>query len=1002
VLQNNRLRLFIIGLGGLIVLGLLSWLGAEFFWFQEVGYLSVFLLRLATQGGLWLGITGLTIAYFLINLRIAQRYKYHQPVEDIGEHDFKVRNRRETLFRNVRLRPADRPERTPVKSPVRIALRLRTLLPISLGFSLLIGLMVAHYGQLAVGYWQANATTVPMLISAFDAVAIFQMGQQLTSQVVYFGIAIAAAIALLAYPKTLLKIVAIILSILLGLIISQHWATVLQFFHPTAFNLVEPLFNQDISFYIFLLPIGKLLALWWIGVSVYGFVSVLLIYLLSGNSLSQGWFPGFTPQQQRHLYGVGSVLMFAIAFGYWLSRYDLLYSTRGVTYGAGYTDVVAQLPAYLALGIISVAIAAYLLARWIVWRPASKRRRWVIIGLWIYGAFSIAGVVIPEVVQSLVVSPNELVREQPYIQRTIALTRQAFGLEAIDTQIFNPQGQLTEADLIANDLTIRNIRIWDERPLLDTNRQLQQIRLYYRFPGADIDRYTLQTEASARRPSAPANSPNPPPPTTERRQVLIAGRELDYSAVPQQAQTWINRHLVYTHGYGFTLSPVNVVGPGGLPEYFVKDIGETNGGALVTSNPSIRASIPIGLPRIYYGEITNNYVMTGTRQRELDYPSGSDNVYNVYDGQGGIPLGSWWRRGLFSLYLKDWRVLLTREFLPETKVLFRRNINERIRAIAPFLQYDRDPYLVAADTRSSDRQFPSNQNNLFWLIDAYTINNHYPYSDPIDDTNYIRNSVKVVVDAYNGTVNFYVADTNDPIIQTWSKVFPSLFRSLDEMPPSLRAHIRYPVDFFKIQSDRLMTYHMTDPQVFYNREDQWQISKEVYGSKSRQVEPYYLITSLPTVPFEEFILLLPYTPRDRTNLIAWLAARSDDANYGRLLLYAFPKERLVYGPEQIEARINQDPVISQQISLWNRQGSRAIQGNLLVIPIEQSLLYVEPIYLEAEQASLPTLARVVVAYENRIVMSPTLEQSLQAIFQPEVTPAPAIIRPVEEPVPGNQ
>jgi uncharacterized membrane protein (UPF0182 family) len=610
-------------------------------------------------------------------------------------------------------------------------------------------------------------------------------------------------------------------------------------------------------------------------------------------------------------------------------------------------------------------------------------------------------------VQYLVVQPNELQREQPYIQRTIALTRQAFDLDAIDAETFNPTGDLTQADIEENDLTIRNIRLWDQQPLLETNRQLQQIRLYYRFPDADIDRYTLFREAPGERPAAPGK----PSPTnqeenqaTEKRQVLIAARELDYTAVPQQAQTWVNRHLIYTHGFGFTMSPVNTVGPGGLPEYFIKDIAGTGESALTTSSEAIRNSIPIGQPRIYFGEITNTHVMTGTRVRELDFPSGSDNFYNAYDGSGGIGIGSPWRRLLFAMYLKDWQMLFTQDFLPDTKVLFRRNIKQRVRAIAPFLQFDSDPYIVATDAQpeNGSGDFKSNGNYLFWIMDAYTTSDRYPYSDTTsEDINYIRNSVKVVVDAYHGTVNFYIADPRDPIITTWAKIFPNTFKPLSDLPPTLLKHIRYPVDLFKIQSERLMTYHMTDPQVFYNREDQWQIPTEIYGNEARPVDPYYLITSLPTVPFEEFILLLPYTPRQRSNLIAWLAARSDGENYGKLLLYVFPKERLVYGPEQIEARINQDPVISQQISLWNRQGSRAVQGNLLIIPIEQSLLYVEPIYLEATQNRLPTLVRVIVAFENRIVMAPTLEQALEGIFQPEVTPAPAIIRPVDESTPAE-
>jgi uncharacterized protein len=555
--------------------------------------------------------------------------------------------------------------------------------------------------------------------------------------------------------------------------------------------------------------------------------------------------------------------------------------------------------------------------------------------------------------------------------------------------------------------------------LLATNRQLQQIRLYYSFPGADIDRYTfnLQSRSSPKTPraaevpsdtSSRSSSSSQTPITPEssptklsdaiadsgQQQVLIAARELDYSAVPQQAQTWVNQHLTYTHGYGFTLSPVNRVGEGGLPEYFVKDIGITEGTPLTTSSEVVRANIPIGQPRIYFGENTDTYVMTGTKVKELDFPSGEDNVYNTYDGRGGISIGSLGRRLLFAKYVNDWRMMVTPEFLPETKLLFRRNINRRIRAIAPFLRFEGDPYLVAADARA-DKGKSDDPSYLYWMIDAYTVSDRYPYSDTGEEgINYIRNSVKVVVDAYHGSVDFYIADPSDPIITTWSKIFPDLFKPLEAMPAALQRHQRYPVDFLKIQSERLMTYHMTDPQVFYNREDQWQIPNEVYGDKPQLVAPYYLITSLPTVPFEEFILLLPFTPKERTNLIAWLAARSDGENYGKLLLYVFPKQRLVYGTEQIEARINQDPVISQQISLWNRQGSRVIQGNLLIIPLEQSLLYVEPLYLEATQNRLPTLVRVIVAYENRIVMAQTLDQALQSIFKP-VSKAPPIIRPVE-------
>jgi uncharacterized protein len=701
--------------------------------------------------------------------------------------------------------------------------------------------------------------------------------------------------------------------------------------------------------------------------------------------------------------------MFVISLRYWLERYALLYSPRGVSYGASYTDVTVQLPAYTGLSWLALLLAAYLGQLAIAGSRHPKIHRRTLVGLGVYGGLAIALATggVPEIVQSLIVQPNELAREQPYIQRTIAFTRQAFGLENMESRTFDPQGNLTEADLAANALTIRNIRLWDQQPLLATNRQLQQIRLYYRFLNADIDRYTLgnadtlgnATNTTALPPDAQPTADALADIPTGQQQVLIAARELDYAAVPKQAQTWVNQHLIYTHGYGFTLSPVNRVGAGGLPEYFVKDIGITSGSPLTTASAAVRDSIPIGQPRIYYGENTNTYVMTGTKVKELDYPSGDDNVYNIYDGRGGIPLNSLWRRLLFATYLHDWRMVLTPEFLPDTKLLFRRNLGRRIQAIAPFLRYDSDPYLVAADARVNpqDKQDPS---YLYWIMDAYTTSDRYPYSDVgTEGINYIRNAVKVVVDAYHGSVTFYVADASDPMIQTWVKIFPEMFRPLSAMPLSLRQHWRYPVDLFKIQSDRLMTYHMTDPQVFYNREDQWQIPTEVYGDRPQLVNPYYLITSLPSVPFEEFILLLPFTPKERTNLVAWLAARSDGENYGKLLLYTFPKQRLVYGTEQIEARINQDPVISQQISLWNRQGSRVVQGNLLIVPIEQSLLYVEPLYLEATQNRLPTLVRVVVAYENRIVMAPTLQQALQAIFKPKAAPAAPIIRPVTAPTP---
>jgi len=657
--------------------------------------------------------------------------------------------------------------------------------------------------------------------------------------------------------------------------------------------------------------------------------------------------------------------MIALAMHHWLNRYQLLYSQQGVTYGGGFREVNVQLPFQTGLSIVAILIGI-----WLAWQSISSTFRTdhnaaklnrskqhslffpdlklkILFPLSLYLVLVLSGQLASNLVQRFRVQPNELALEKPYLARNIALTRQAFNLDAIEAKTFNPQGKLTASDLEQNNLTIDNVRIWDTRPILKTNRQLQQIRLYYEFLDADIDRYIFQSEQ-----------------TKKKQQVIITARELDYEAVPARAKTWVNQHLIYTHGYGFTLSPVNRTDAGGLPFYYVKDIGTSTSetGGLTVSDQTIRDNIPLENPRIYYGELTNNYIMTKTKVQELDFPSGEENVYNTYEGKGGI------------------------------KVILRRNITHRVAKIAPWLRYDRDPYLVTADVSTNEEQ---QDHHLYWIIDGYTVSDRYPYSDPgNNDFNYIRNSVKVVVNAYDGEVSFYIADAQDPIIHTWKKVFPELFKSLEEMPASLRSHIRYPEDLFSIQSESLLTYHMTDAQVFYNREDQWQIPKEIYASESQPVKPYYLIMKLPTAKEEEFILLHPYTPTSRPNLIAWLAARSDGENYGKLLLYKFPKQKLVFGPNQIEALINQDPIISQQISLWNREGSRAIQGNLLVIPIEQSLLYVEPLYIEAEENSLPTLARVIVVYENQIVMAENLDKAIAAIFKPIPQEEDTIIRPV--------
>ncbi len=989
-LLKKGYRLIALLLGLWLFFDLASRLTAEIFWFGEVGYLREFLLRVGTQFILW-AIAFFTSASFLIgNFAIAKRLKHPQG----GQRD-KARREAEEILSPLPSTPS--PGSNLGLSPLPIPhslLKLRFLFPAVVGLSVLAGSILIYYAQKALNFWYPSIQlpTRPWSLPPWlQVLSQFWELKEISIPIVQLGLLVVLTIAILMNYQFWLRAIALSICLLLAFLLSARWIVVLQYFQATSFNSIDPLFSRDISFYIFSLPIWELLEFWLLGLFLYGVASVALIYLCSPNSLSEGWFPGFSVPQRLHLNALTSLLMFAVALHYWLQRYALLYSTRGVNYGASYTEVHVQLPIYTGLSVLAVAIAIYLLWRIFVLKKRSRtrlrripfpRRLVYMLGLYVAVA-ALSGEVLPSFVQRLVVQPNELTRERPYIQRAIALTRQGFNLNVIDAETFDPRGQLTAADLQENQLTIRNIRLWDTRPLLQTNRQLQQIRPYYKFPGADIDRYTLLRDVKNE--------------TTENQQTIIAARELDYSDVPQQAQTWINKRLVYTHGYGFTLSPVNRVAPGGLPYYYVKDIGVNgtgNDSSLQITTEEIRASIPINQPRIYYGEITDTYVMTGTKTRELDYPSGNENVYNIYDGRGGIPISAIWRRLLFAEYLKDWQMLLTRNFTPQTKLLFRRNIKQRIQAIAPFLRFDGDPYLVAAN--GGGTTLTGEPTHLYWIIDAYTTSDRYPYSDPGKNPfNYIRNSVKVVVDAYNGTVDFYVADPTDPIITTLGKIFPHMLKPLKDMPLGLRSHIRYPLDFFRAQSESLLAYHMRDPQVFYNREDLWEIPTEIYGSEQQPVEPYYLITKLPQAQTEEFILLLPFKPVQRANLIAWLAARSDGDNYGRLLLYEFPKQLLVYGTQQIEALINQDPVISQQISLWNREGSRAIQGNLLVIPIDQSLLYVEPLYLEAEQNSLPTFVRVIVAYENRIVMAETLDQALNAIFQPQQPTSPAIIRPLE-------
>ncbi|MDD4169976.1 MAG: UPF0182 family protein, partial [Desulfotomaculaceae bacterium] len=547
------------------------------------------------------------------------------------------------------------------------------------------------------------------------------------------------------------------------------------------------------------------------------------------------------------------------------------------------------------------------------------------------------GGILPVFVQRFIVAPNEISMETPYLARNIEYTRNAYNLDKIEKRSFPAGKVLSLEDIQANQDTITNIRLWDWEPLQQTYSQLQEIRLYYQFKEIDIDRYVIDGRY---------------------RQVMLAARELNQDHLSSQAKTWINQRLIYTHGYGVAMSPVNEHTTEGFPTFFLKDIP-----------PVSTTDIEVTRPEIYYGEVTDNYVIVNTKTKEFDYPLGDDNAYTTYEGDGGVSLAGFLRRVMFAFSVGDYKLLLAKDIDNSSKILYYRNIDQRVHKIAPFLDYDNDPYLVLSEGK------------LYWMWDAYTTTDKYPYSEPYNRiNNYIRNSVKIVVDAYTGDVDFYISDIEDPLVMTYSKIFPGMFKSLEEMPDDLRHHIRYPLDYFTIQANMYAVYHMEDPQIFYNKEDKWNIPRDTFNVEQKMMEPYYTIIKLPGENKPEFVSILPFTPQNKNNMIAWMAARSDGEQYGNLLTYSFPKQELVYGPSNIEARINQDTTISQQVSLWDQRGSRVIRGNLLAIPIKDALLYVVPLYLQSEQSKMPELRRVIVAHGDMVVMEPTLGIALEKIF----------------------
>ncbi len=720
----------------------------------------------------------------------------------------------------------------------------------------------------------------------------------------------------------------------IGLSAWSAWAVWLRYRHQTPFGEADPIFGRDIGYYFFTLPALETLAsllLTLVGISLIGAAA---IYAARGaetfiklREIELGHGP------RTHLLTLVAALFLVLAGQTYLSIPNLLYSTSGPMAGASYTDLNATLPLLYAQVCVAVLVAVLAAASFL---RAKTGLLWA--GLGLYVLTIAVGSVYPALVQRFSVGPNELVKETPYITHNIAATRKAFGLDHVEERELPGDAVLTAKDIQENRPTINNIRLWDQRPLLDTFSQLQEIRTYYDFQSVDNDRYRINGAL---------------------QQVMLSARELATASLPNR--NWINEQLTFTHGFGLTLGPVNQVTPEGLPVLFVKNIPP------VSSAPALK----VDRPEIYFGELSNDRVYVKTTAKEFNYPAGEENVFASYAGAGGVSIASTWRQMLFASRFGDLKLLLSNDLTPESRVLYVRNIKERLAQVAPFLTFDSDPYLVISEGR------------LFWIADAYTESNRYPYSQPVNGINYIRNSVKAVVDAYEGDVRLYLADERDPLIQTWARIFPGLLKPLGEMPADLRAHLRYPEDIFRLQAEVYSTWHMSQPQVFYNKEDQWSVvtmTEKQGAAEAQPMDPYYTIMKLPSEQAEEFLLLLPFTPKSKDNLAAWMVARADGEHYGRLLVYRFPKQKLIYGPKQIVGRINQDPEISRQLSLWNQRGSEVIFGTLLVIPIKESLIYVQPLYLRAETGKIPELKRVIVAAENRIAMEPTLEASLARVF----------------------
>jgi hypothetical protein len=768
---------------------------------------------------------------------------------------------------------------------------------------------------------------------------------------------------------------------------STHWSTVLRFIERVETGVTDPIFGKDTGFYLFALPLydavyGLLLMAVFLALVGWG----LALLAGTGRDLADENMAGqalvrylSSGDGQAHLRAVCvplGALALVLAWGRLLDTYHLLYSQWGAVFGAGWTDVHVRLPALYLTLVVALALAAVLWApplRRLLERPFTRRGGGgtfaAIAGGWgaLIAVWVLALGAAPALVQWLRVEPNEITLERPYIEHNIEFTRRAFGLHEIDEREYPATETLDREDIEKNEDVISEVRLWDWRALDAVYKQFQEIRLYYEFVDVDIDRYHVGEDY---------------------REVMVSAREMEPGNLPASSQTFVNRRFKYTHGYGVTLAPVNEFSSQGLPKLLVKDIPPQS------AHPSLKVDVP----QIYYGELTDSHVFVNTEEQEFDFPRGEQNVYTRYSGEGGVGVGNLWRKFLYGWKFDGTRFFLSGYPREGSRVLFRRQIRERVQRLVPFLELDEDPYVVLDDGR------------LHWIVDAYTTADRYPYSEPynsfesieiqsgqnplqrqtvprLDGENYVRNAVKVVVDAYDGSVDLYVFEPDDPLIRVWARVFPDLFKPREEMPPGLEKHVRYPSDLLLAQGLVYAKYHMTDPAVFYNQEDLWVRATEKYYAGVQPVAPYYVMWRPPGAEEPEFTLILPFTPKNRQVLIGWIAGLCDGDNYGRFLAYKFPKERRILGPQQVETKIDQDRFLSGQLSLWDQRGSRVIRGNVLAIPLAQTVLYVEPIYLQAETAAYPELRLVVVMHGDEISYAESFDEALTGLFEDRARPA---------------